>query len=116
MASAALQKARSQLEAVRKSANKRVQSVKEQATSVGAVAGGAAIAGALSGAGLDIEVSEGFDMPIVQAVLGLGLSMWGGSMTVKKLGQGMVAGSVALAARDFTEQAWADMGDDGEDD
>jgi hypothetical protein len=119
MASAALQKARAQLDAVKKSASKRVASVQAKATSVGAIAGGAAIAGAISGAGLDVEVAPGYDVPVAQFLAGLALVSMGGSMTVKQMGQGMLAGATALLVRDASSQAlgdWMGSGDDGEDD
>lgn len=118
MASAALQKARAQLDAVKKSASKRVASVQAKATSVGAIAGGAAIAGAISGAGLDVEVAPGYDVPVAQFLAGLALVSMGGSMATKQIGQGMLAGATALLTRDLSEQMLNDwgMGDDGEDD
>lgn len=113
MASAALQKARAQLDAVRKSASKRVQTVQAKATSVGAIAGGAAIAGAISGAGLDVEVAPGYDVPVAQFLAGLALVSMGGSMTTRQVGQGMLAGATALLARDLIDEMMGGWMDDG---
>jgi len=65
-------------------------------------AAGAAAAGAVSGAGLDIPVYDGIDLPIGQIALGVFMSR-SKSIPTRSMGLGMVAGSVALATRDIVD-------------
>ena len=87
------------------SARKSAAAARKKASEAGKMApyaAGAAAAGAVSGAGLDVPIYDDIDLPLGQVALGIFLAR-SKSVATRSMGLGMVAGSVALATRDIVD-------------